>query len=269
MCLNDWIYEGIHFGLFSVHEWPASGVPPGAPIANKPKRPERDVVNMYIAPRREGYSEGYPHDRNTNWVYAQKPVVPRGPDGTFDRGMVWWGSSIVMWQDRHWIYYTGWPGGNMSTPYEPSVGLATLRLDGFVFLEPWVKEDVGWIITKPFRLEGSRIEVNADTRKEWIAAEVLNGMGDPIAGLSYKVAKRLQGVNGLRLQMFEDKQDRLEALRASVVRLKFYLQNARLYVISGQRLGWLGRKVMDIPGMQLRRLVSFTQAQPAHRTKFA
>ena len=66
-------------------------------------------------------------------------------------------ASIVTWQDRHWIYYSGWPNGHMRHPYEPAIGVATVPLDRFIYLEPWQDREPGWIITKPFKVEGSRL----------------------------------------------------------------------------------------------------------------
>ncbi|MFV2067245.1 MAG: hypothetical protein ACC645_09720, partial [Pirellulales bacterium] len=91
--MTDWIHEGIHFALLQVYEWP--GNPPRRKTGAEPyKRHERDVVNFYLATSRDG------DHWDLDWVYAEEPLVPRGPDGSFDNDMVFPSSSIVTWQDK-------------------------------------------------------------------------------------------------------------------------------------------------------------------------
>ena len=108
---------------------------------------------------------------------------------------------------------------------EPAVGLATLRLDGFVCLE--AKDNPGTVVTKPFKLAGSNLEVNVDAKQGEVVVEVLDEDENPIPGLSQSEAKRYQGVDNLRLQ--PQWHTPLASLKGRVVRLRFHLKRAKLY----------------------------------------
>ncbi|MFH1741257.1 MAG: hypothetical protein ABIH23_19815, partial [bacterium] len=83
--LTDWIYEGVHFGLMHVFEYADDHSEGDCDLV---KRHERDVSNYYIAPSRDGDSW------DLSWVYASKPIVPRGPDGSFDKDSIMHTSQI-------------------------------------------------------------------------------------------------------------------------------------------------------------------------------
>ncbi|MEZ6045995.1 MAG: hypothetical protein R3C11_10535 [Planctomycetaceae bacterium] len=50
---------------------------------------------------------------------------PRGPNGSFDKDMIHPAATVILKDDKHWVYYTGWPNGHMRHPYKPAIGLAT------------------------------------------------------------------------------------------------------------------------------------------------
>ncbi len=220
--LADWIYEGVHFGLLWVLEWPVAPPVRGDQIDHY-RRHERDVMNVYITPSRDG------DNLDLRWVYAQKPLIPRGSDGSFDKDMVMVSSNIVTWKDRHWIYYVGSRERHYREPRRNSIGVATLPLDRFVLLEPWRKEQRGWLITKPFQLQGTRLEVNVDASQGEIFIEVLDEFGRPIPGFTEGQAQILRAVDGLRLRPTWENHDRLAVLCGQTVRLKFGLTKAKLY----------------------------------------
>lgn len=222
--VNFWQHEGIDFGLMVVMEWPAFNIPQ-VQVGDDTRRHERDVWNCYLATRRGGHA----CDWDLSWIYAEKPLIPRGDDGAFDKDLIHPAATIVTWQDQHWLYYTGWPNGHMRHPYLPAIGLATLPLDRFVYLEPWKDEQPGWIITKPFKLEGNRLELNADARAGSVAVEILDEDGKPAEGFTRQECQPLKSVDGLRLQpQWKDEAD-LAKLEGRVVRLKVYLDHARLF----------------------------------------
>ncbi len=207
--LNGWIYEGLHFGLLCSYEW-----------IGRYKHPGPEVMNFYILTTR-GEAMW-----DLSWVYAEKPLIPRGPEGGFDAVWVQTGPSIVTWKDRHWIYYGGSKDrGDGSREY--AIGLATLRLDGFVCLE--AKDKPGTVETKPFQLEGGKLEVNVDAKKGEVVVEALDEGGQPVPGFAKKDAQVFKGVDELRLQPRWNTHADLAALKDKVVRLKFHLANARLY----------------------------------------
>lgn len=87
-------------------------------------------------------------------MYAEKPFVPRGPDGSFDKDMIFPASQIVTHNYRHWVYYNGFRERHGIPDRGPhGIGLATLKRDRFISLTASGAEP-GTILTKPFRLEG-------------------------------------------------------------------------------------------------------------------
>lgn len=222
--VNFWQHEGVDFGLMVVMEWPASNIPQVDASADR-GRHERDVWNCYLATRRGGHRA----DWDLSWIYAGKPLIARGPDGSFDKDMIHNAATVVTWRDTHWIYYTGWPNGHMRHPYRPAIGVATLPLDRFVQLEPWQRAEPGWIITKPFRLDGAALELNADARGGSVAVEVLTEEGEPVPGFDLAHADPIRGGDGLRLQARWKGPARLASLRGRTVRLRITLERARLF----------------------------------------
>ena len=111
-------------------------------------------MNFYIGTTR-GNAMG-----DLTWVYAEKPFVPRGPDGSFDKDMIFPASQIVTHNNRHWVYYNGFRERHGIPDRGPhGIGLATLKRDRFISLTATGAEP-GTILTKPFRLEGSQLQVN-------------------------------------------------------------------------------------------------------------
>ena len=217
-----WIYEGVYFALLSVYEYPGD-VSEGK-TTNSKKRHERDVMNFYIAVSRDGASW------DLSWVYAGRPFVPRGPDGAFDQDLILPASTIVTHAEKHWIYYAGGNErhGTEETRFDRqhAIGLATMRLDGFVALT--AGNQFGTVLTRPFKLEGERLSVNIDATRGEASVELLDAAGKPIDGFAGGAAARVQNVDQLRWEPRWLQSD-LAALKNQTVRLRFTLRNAKLY----------------------------------------
>jgi len=219
--LADWIHEGVHFALMMVIEWPGD-------MSEGPKdyhkRHERNLLEFYIATSRDGDSW------DLRWVYAGKPMIPRGGDGTWDKDMIIPASALITHEDRHWLYYDGYNErhGVFRRDDEKArggIGLATLRLDGFVGLE--AKGQAGMITTRPFKLEGDLLQVNVKGQE--FAVEVLDAGGDPLPGFSGSEAVRHRQVDQLKLEPAWRGGQTLSSLRGRTVRLRFHLENAVIY----------------------------------------
>ena len=148
----------------------------------------------------------------------------------------------VVRDDGIWFYYTGW-----NFPYGPgalakvrkgwiengqrqqrAIGLAKLRLDGFVSLT--ARKELGIVTTKPFELTGDQLVVNVDASQGWVRVEVLDRNGSPLSGFSGDSAPAKANFDELRWKNRTD----LSTLRGQVVRLRFHLRNARLYAFQMQ-----------------------------------
>lgn len=214
--LTDWMHEGVHFALMSVYE----NIPkPGAPYDATPdlvKRHEEDIVNFYIGTARG--NEMW----DLSWVYAEKPMIERGPDGSFDKDMIFPASSIVTHADKHWLYYNGYQERHgVANRGKHGIGLATLPLDRFI--AQVAAQQPGTIETKPFRLQGDRLVVNADARRGALSVELLDEQGKALGDLSSKA----ENFDDLRREILD--QTSLAPFKGQVIRLRFTLRNAKLY----------------------------------------
>jgi hypothetical protein len=112
------------------------------------------------------------------------PVIPRGAPGTYDGGAILGVSSTcVHVGDKTWVYYTGLTtthGGPMP-PKRISVGRAEWRRHGFVSLDATGR---GHVETKPLRLDGSALIVNADAAGGELLVALLEADGRPIPGFT-------------------------------------------------------------------------------------
>jgi hypothetical protein len=108
-------------------------------------------IDVYIATSRDGI----------NWerTWDRKPFLARGQPGSFDAGQVEWGlSPPVQIGEEELIYYWATPLGQSHFYQEASVGLARMRKDRYVGV--WAGELTGYLLTKEFVLEGSRLVIN-------------------------------------------------------------------------------------------------------------
>lgn len=219
--LNVWTYENIYFGLMHVLKTgELTGSQGQVPLSDPDKRPDADVIDYYLGTSRNG------KDFDLSWVDAGTPFIERGPDGSFDQAAVQPASEILTLGDEHWIYYTGMYHPHHSPPgarYESGkVGLARLPLDRFIGQQ--AGDEVGILTTRPFRLEGDRLDVNVSALKGSIRIEVCEESGQPIPAL----ASDHQYVDSLRLKPRWSRRE-LSRLIGQTIRLRFTIRNATIY----------------------------------------
>jgi len=213
-----WPYEGVYFALLSVMEGNLDQRPDSELIESV--RHEAYVVNFYIATSRDLRTWNY------DWVYARQPIIERGADGAFDKDGIH-SVSIVTEGGRHLLYYCGMyerfdmDKGNMS------IGVAELRLDGFVSLDAGDEEGV--VTTVPIKLQGDRLAINVDARAGSLMVEILDDAGNPIPGFGAAEADPLQGIDEVSAIASWRGKSSLSALRGRQVQLRFRLRRASLY----------------------------------------
>lgn len=225
--MTVWIHEGIYFALMSVYEYPGD-LSEGLKTDNI-NRHERDVMDFYLATSRDCDSW------DLTWVYAGKPIVPRGPDGSFDKDVVFPSSTIVTHDDRHWFYYSGNNERHGTAERKPpvwfekdrAIGVATLPRDRFVALAAGSKP--GTIVTKPFRLTGSRLELNLDSLHGECRVEVIDETGNAISGFSGEDTIAIRGADSLNVSPGWKKHRHLKSLSGKIIQLRFQLRNAKLF----------------------------------------
>jgi hypothetical protein len=226
--MNVWIYENVYFGLMHVlTAGELTGAEGKIKVEDPDKRPEADVIDYYIGTSRDGMN----YDKT--WIHARKPFVVRGPDRSFDKAMLQPSSRIITRGDEHLIYYTGQYNRHHSPAsvkrMTGKIGLAKLPLDRFIGQR--AGDTVGTIITKPFELQGDQLELNVDARSGWVQVELLDELGNVVPGFSAKH----EGADELRLTP-EWISGNLSSLQGKTVKLRFTLQNAKLYAFD---LNWM------------------------------
>lgn len=166
---------------------------------------------------------------------SRQPLIGLGEVGEFDRftNMIIGGPPVRM-GDRLYLYYRGtavrhspfdgtddtgkrFPGG---------MGLATLRVDGFASLA--ASYDGGQVTTKSFRCRGGRLEVNGKADFGRMSVAVLDDHGRPVAGYTLKDCQLIQQ-DGLQLPVCWRSHVDLKPLTGRPIRLRFHLENARLF----------------------------------------
>ena len=143
-----------------------------------------------------------------------------------------------------YIYYSGGSvANNANDPGHPqhdwgrreAIGVATMRLDGFVSLDGRGPESS--VTTRPLRFEGDRLEINVRAPHEAadgtrphgrLAVEVLDVNSTPLPGYTRADCDAFTG-DDVRLTVTWNGSHHLGGLQGLPVRLRFHLANAALY----------------------------------------
>lgn len=157
----------------------------------------------------------------------RSPIVPRGPEGSFDAGCILGlADAPVIADERLWIYYAAvntTHGGPMP-PKEITIGLASWRRDGFVSLD--AGDGGGVIETAPLRAGGAGLEVNVEAPAGRLEVEVLDAAGRVRPGLGRAECRPITGDSTAAAVRWRNR----SGVDASVpLRLRFHLRAGRLY----------------------------------------
>lgn len=207
------IYEGIYVGMLWIYREGGDG-----------------CIETQLACSRDGI----------HWVRVgdRQIFLPLGPADSWEGGMVRAGD-IIRQGDQLYIYYGGVRGPHtgprfpkVERKHRPAIGLATLRLDGFASID--AGEEEGTLTTKPLLFDGSRLVVNADAKTGYIMVEILDGerpLEIPLQGFSRADCQAISADSVCHSVAWRT-ESVLSALRGKIVRLKFYICNAKLYAFS-------------------------------------
>jgi len=117
-------------------------------------------------------------------VGGRKPFLTLGPDGAFDSRVVWAIPNPAPMDDELWFYYAGknTDHDGYKDPHAAcsmsGIGLATMRLDGFVSAD--ADYSGGELTTRLLSFEGKKLEVNVDTGGGGVLqVELLDEAGTP------------------------------------------------------------------------------------------
>jgi hypothetical protein len=217
--MSGFPYQGMYLGLLSVFD--VSG---GGGTKKFTAGGEDGPVQVELVSSRD----------LINWhrVADRALFIPRGPDDAFDASTIYTANRPVILDDEIRIYYGGIKHSHGNPAYHggkydksklgSGIGLATLRLDGFVSISAGAV--TGTLTTKPLRFKGDQLTINADAIDGIIKIEILGDNGKPIAGYNASFTG-----DALRHQVKWQGAKDLSALIGRTVRLRFHLQRADLY----------------------------------------
>jgi len=176
-----------------------------------------------------------------NWERPFRvPCVPRGKVGEWDSGFFCTAAEAIRVGDEVRLYYGasdythGTPcvyraeGTGRRTKFNGSIGLATWKLDRFVSVD--APAEGGTVTTVPIVFTGSRLELNAATKKDGsITVEILGMQGGVLAR-----SKRFAG-DDLRHQVAWTRMLDLAKVAGTPVTLRFRMKSAELYSFAFRR----------------------------------
>ena len=162
---------------------------------------------------------------------GRKPIIDNSVLGDWDAG---WRSTTnrpLVIGDEIWIYYgaSNTDHGGLvwnDKPRTRGLGLAKLRLDGFVSLD--AGETPGTMTTRPLRFQGAKLVINAQAKGGSVAVEILDRDGRSIEGFDAADCDAFSG-DSLRHTVTWGTRSDLSALRGAPIRLRFHLNMAKLY----------------------------------------
>ena len=233
-------YAGGFIGLINTYYWETLGPIPQDKLW-------QDKVNIQLAFSRNGItwnrvgpSGAIPHadlNKDLDWeTIAQNQVFLQYGEHKkeWDWGQIYAYHAPIVHNDKIWIYYTGLGSRHWSNyhgderPPKSGLGLATLRLDGFVSVEPVAHQQAGTLTTRPFVFLGDEIQLNADATHGSVRVAVLDDTGKPIAGFSAADCHALRGDALRHTLRWKEKQNCAE-LRGRPIRLRFDLNESKLF----------------------------------------
>lgn len=155
----------------------------------------------------------------------RSPILPLGPEGAWDDGMIFTPNHPLVEDGVIKLYYgafdTTHGGGNGTA----AIGLATLRKDGFASLDAGIDEAT--VTTKSLTTTTGSIALNYDGADGWIKAELLNEEGKVLKGYSRDECIPLTG-NSLDETITWEKGKRIPVL-GHPIHIRFIMKNASLY----------------------------------------
>ena len=221
-------YEGGYVGFTSVYHT-MFGTAPAAMDTGNAQSPWMEKMDVQLLWSRDA--------ERFQRVGDRRVFIPNGPPGTWDEHLVYSVHNGIVREDlgQVWIYYEGFRGHHWfyhrQEPQLGQVGLAILRLDGFVSVT-----GNGALTTRPLLLEGNRLKINATGVDKFVGpgygtvrVEVLDAAtGEAVSGFGKEDSDAFSGDEIGYTASWKGKSD-LSALRGKAVRLRFHLDKAKLF----------------------------------------
>lgn len=230
--LNAVAYESIMLGEFYIH------LGPNNKIAEEGKFPK--LTELKIGFSRDGFHWSRP-DRNAFIGATRK-------EGDWDRAYLHGTNGVcLVMGDKLWFPYTGYsgiaPDGSRGMYTGASIGMATLRRDGFVSMQ--AGKTKGYLLTRPVIFSGKYLFVNVDCADGELQVEILDEHDKVIAPFSAKNCIAIKCDKTLQAINWKGNSD-LSSLKGMSVKFRFSLVNGKFYSFwvspdeSGASNGYIG-----------------------------
>lgn len=216
-------YGDLFIGLLWVYD--ASGSPLPENEGNPPKNggSQDGPIHVQLVASRD----------MRDWMRIGKrmPVLPLGEPGAWDGGMILTAARPVIVGDEIRIYYSGYDRGHGLLPpaVNGAIGLATLRLDGFVSIN--ANAGGGTLTTRLLSFAGRRLVVNAETMGGRVAVELSDESGRPLPGFGASDCDGIDGDAVRHVVTWKGKSD-VAAYAGTPIQVRFHLERAKLYAFT-------------------------------------
>ena len=129
---------------------------------------------------------------------------------------------------KNWWTWSGDPPKLDPNPTEPriGIGLATLRMDGFVSVNSGA--EAGTLTTKPLVFFGDTLEINANAEGGSLTVEALDAEGKVIEGFGVSDCTPITTDSVRHVVKWKNDSD-CHLLQGRPIKLRFHLKNAKLY----------------------------------------
>lgn len=172
------------------------------------------------------------HD-GVHWTRQEAPrppILPLGPEGAWDSGMLFTTNQPLVEGGTIKLYYGGFNATHAVDAARGAIGLATLRKDGFASLDAGGEE--GSITTTPIKNTRGALAVNYACRDGSLRVEVLNEQGAVIEGYGRGECLPLSGDSVNEPVRWKTRNALPEA--PDTIRLRFLPRNASLYSFNAE-----------------------------------
>jgi hypothetical protein len=164
-------------------------------------------------------------------VAGGKKFLPRGPAGSWDDSYAICAAPIRV-GDELLFYYMGcgFPHGPQfvkESKLEGSIGLARLRLDGFVSMACSM-DSGGTVLTRPLRFTGNRLMVNCNCPNGWLRVELCDEDGNPLPGFAESDCDPIHADSVRHAVTWKGKSD-VSSLAGKAIRVKLRVGDGEVY----------------------------------------
>ena len=166
--------------------------------------------------------------RPPNAGQGKNTLIALGERDAFDRGAIMSAANApVVMGDELWFYYGGWTGPHRDVTRPSAIGLATLRLDGFVSMDAGDEE--GTLVTQLEEFTGATVTINAKVKPGGsIQAELIDADGHVVPGFERDRCLPFKG-DSVRHRLTWRDATKKHLQPARKVKIRFYLHKASLF----------------------------------------